>query len=134
MQTWRDVDVGGLRLRRFWHVGLASCKGRQRCVCAVEGKGARIVDWDVDFDRIIEAGLQSGAKSASCTAHCVRTYHSLVFFELLSIELLMLAWNIHPQTSLATYRARAIDLESYTVGWDGGWAEVDVGRIAGQIG
>ena len=59
--------------------------------------------------------------------------HSLVFFELLSIELLILARNVHPQTALATYRTCAIDLESYTVGWDGGRAEVDVGRVAGQI-
>ena len=68
------------------------------------------------------------------TTHRMHTYHSLVFFELLPIELLMLAWDVHPQASLATYRARAVDLESYTVGWEGGWAEIDVGRVARQIG
>lgn len=45
----------------------------------------------------------------------------------------MLARDVHPQTALSAYRARAVDLESHTVCWDGGWAEVYVWWIAGQI-
>ena len=65
VQAGRDVDVEGRGLGRLWHIGLTSCEGRQGCICAVEREGARVVDWNVDLDRIIEAGLQSGARLAS---------------------------------------------------------------------
>lgn len=91
------------------------------------------MDWNVDLDRVIEAGLESASRLVCCLPSAARRCISLVLFELLSVELLMLARDVHPQAPFSTYRARAIDLKSYTVRWDCWRAEVDVWRISRQI-
>ena len=48
--------------------------------------------------------------------------------------MLAFARNIDPQASFPAYRARAVDLESHAVCWNGGRAEVDVWQFARQIG
>ena len=58
---------------------------------------------------------------------------SLVLLELLPVERLMLARDVHPQTPFPTYGACAVDLEPHTVRWDRWWRQVDVWRLAWKV-
>lgn len=134
VQARRDIDVEGLRLRWLGYIGLASGEGGKRSICTVEGERASDMNWNVDIDHIVEARLEPVWKSAQCWLQVRSGHNSLVLFERLPIKLLMLAWNVHPQAPLSTYRARAFNFESYTVCWDCRWSEVDVWRISRKIG
>src|ERR1700761_9105361 len=59
---------------------------------------------------------------------------SLVLLERLSIEGLMLARNVHPQASFASDGAGPIDLKPHAISRNGWRREVDVRRLAGEIG
>ena len=59
VQAGRDIDVEGLGLRGLGDVCFAGREGLVGSVGAVKGKGASVVDGNVDLDRVIEAGIQS---------------------------------------------------------------------------
>ena len=133
VQARRDIDGERLGLRGLGYAGLTGGESRKRRVCAVESESASDMDWNVDLDHIIEARLESVQRSAQGSLPACPRRNSLVLFEFLPIELLVLAGNVHPQAALSTYRARGIKLESYTVCWERRWSEIDVWRISREV-
>ncbi len=133
MQGRRDIDVEGLSASRLWRLDLAGGEGRKRCVGAVKGEGARIVDWHIDLDHVIEARLESVEVSVCQSLERMSQLGLLELPKALSIELVVLVGYVDPQTAFASDGARAIDLESDAVGREGRRWHVDVGRVTRQI-
>ena len=103
MQAGRDINVEGLGLCWLGDVGLAGGEGGKWCIRAVEGEGASIVDRHVNLDRVIEARLEPGSIVSKQRSPHLPGTNPLVFSELLAVELLVFARNVHPQASLPAY-------------------------------
>jgi hypothetical protein len=58
----------------------------------------------------------------------------LVLLEVLAIELLSLAWKVHPEATITADGARALDLKANAVGRVGRCWQVHVRAFAGQVG
>lgn len=85
------------------------------------------MDRDVDLDRLVERGLESGiGASVPLATFAEPGRGSLVLVELLPVELLVLPRDVHPEAAFSAYRAGAVDLEANAVGGHGGWRQVDV--------
>ena len=59
VQARADIDVVSIRLGRLRHIRLASSKGWQWSISAVEGEGPSGMDRNVDLDCVVEARRES---------------------------------------------------------------------------
>lgn len=80
------------------------------------------------FGSILEGAI------SSCHIYPAIAICLLVFPELFPIKLLTLCRDVHPKTTFSTYRAGAVDLEPDAVVGDGRRWEVNVCRVAVDIG